>query len=104
MLKRAREGVYTHFEAQRGVPMSHLVRYFTKRKDHWSINQTIKARVDFRQQNLMARFFGVSAFSTSIFCRNVLIYFAPEQKRDVLARWRARSRPTAIWCSARRKA
>jgi chemotaxis protein methyltransferase CheR len=85
VLKRAREGVYTHFEAQRGVPMSHLVRYFTKRKDHWSINPTIKARVDFRQQNLIADFSALGTFDV-IFCRNVLIYFAPEQKRDVLAR------------------
>jgi chemotaxis protein methyltransferase CheR len=85
VLKRAREGVYSHFEAQRGVPMSHLVRYFTKRKDQWAINQNIKARVDFRQQNLMGDFSHFGVFDV-IFCRNVLIYFAPEQKRDVLAR------------------
>ncbi len=85
VLKRAREGVYTHFEAQRGVPMSHLVRYFTKRKDQWAINQNIKARVEFRQQNLMADFSSFGVFDV-IFCRNVLIYFAPEQKRNVLAR------------------
>ena len=85
VLKRAREGLYSHFEAQRGVPMSHLVRYFTKRKDQWAINQSIKARVDFRQQNLMADFSQLGVFDV-IFCRNVLIYFAPEQKRDVLAR------------------
>ncbi len=85
VLKKAREGVYSHFEAQRGVPMSHLVRYFTKRKDQWAINQTIKARVDFRQQNLMSDFSQLGVFDV-IFCRNVLIYFAPEQKREVLAR------------------
>ncbi|MCI4678819.1 protein-glutamate O-methyltransferase CheR [Rhodoblastus acidophilus] len=85
VLKRAREGVYSHFEAQRGVPMSHLVRYFTKRKDQWAINQSIKARIDFRQQNLMSDFSPLGVFDV-ILCRNVLIYFAPEQKRDVLAR------------------
>jgi chemotaxis protein methyltransferase CheR len=85
VLKKAREGAYTHFEVQRGMPMPHLVRYFTKRKDHWTVNQTIKARVDFRQQNLMADFSHLGVFDV-IFCRNVLIYFAPEQKRDVLNR------------------
>jgi chemotaxis protein methyltransferase CheR len=85
VLKRAREGVYTHFEAQRGVPMSHLVRYFAKRKDQWALNQTIRSRVEFRQQNLIADFSALGVFDV-IFCRNVLIYFAPEQKRDVLAR------------------
>jgi chemotaxis protein methyltransferase CheR len=85
VLKKAREGAYTHFEVQRGMPMPHLVRYFTKRKDHWTINQTIKERVNFRQQNLMADFSHLGVFDV-IFCRNVLIYFAPEQKRDVLHR------------------
>jgi chemotaxis protein methyltransferase CheR len=85
VLKKAREGAYTHFEVQRGMPMPHLVRYFTKRKDQWTVNQTIKTRVNFRQQNLMEDFSHLGVFD-AIFCRNVLIYFAPEQKRDVLNR------------------
>jgi chemotaxis protein methyltransferase CheR len=85
VLKKAKEGVYTHFEVQRGVPMPHLVRYFTKRKDQWAVNQNIKSRVDFRQQNLMSDFSQLGTFDV-IYCRNVLIYFAPEQKRDVLHR------------------
>jgi chemotaxis protein methyltransferase CheR len=85
VLKRAREGVYSHFEVQRGVPTPHLVRYFSKRKDHWAVNPNIKARVDFRQQNLMGDFSHLGVFDV-IFCRNVLIYFAADQKRDVLHR------------------
>ena len=85
VLKKAKEGVYSHFEVQRGVPMPHLVRYFTKRKDQWAVNQNIKSRVDFRQQNLMIDFSQLGTFDV-IYCRNVLIYFAPEQKRDVLQR------------------
>jgi chemotaxis protein methyltransferase CheR len=49
------------------------------------VNQTIRARVNFRQQNLMEDFSHLGVFD-AIFCRNVLIYFAPEQKRDVLNR------------------
>ncbi|MGO9942789.1 MAG: CheR family methyltransferase [Rhodoblastus sp.] len=85
VLKRAREGHYTHFEVQRGMPTPHLVRYFSKRKDQWSVNESIRARVDFRQQNLMRDFSHLGQFDI-IYCRNVLIYFAPEQKRDVLHR------------------
>ncbi len=85
VLKKARDGVYSHFEVQRGVPMPHLVRYFTKRKDQWAVNQNIKSRVDFRQINLMSDFSALGVFDV-IFCRNVLIYFAPDQKRDVLNR------------------
>lgn len=85
VLKKAREGVYTHFEVQRGMPMPNLVRYFTKRKDQWVVNPTLKARVDFLQQNLMSDFSKLGVFDV-IYCRNVLIYFAPEQKSDVLRR------------------
>lgn len=85
VLKKAKEGVYSHFEVQRGVSMPHLVRYFTKRKESWAVNASIKARVDFRQQNLMGDFSHLGVFDV-IFCRNVLIYFAAEQKRDVLGR------------------
>ena len=92
VLKRAKEGVYTHFEVQRGVPMPHLVRYFTKRRDQWAVNPTIKGRIDFRQQNLMSDFSHLGQFDV-IFCRNVLIYFAPDQKRDVLARIAQRLAP-----------
>ncbi|MCW2316244.1 chemotaxis protein methyltransferase CheR [Rhodoblastus acidophilus] len=92
VLKKARDGIYTHFEAQRGLPAQHLVRHFVKRKDNWVINQNIRSRVDFRQQNLMADFSQLGVFDV-IFCRNVLIYFAPDQKRDVLNRMAQRLAP-----------
>lgn len=92
VLKKAKDGVYTHFEAQRGLPAQHLVRYFSKRKDNWVISQHIRSRVDFRQQNLMADFSALGQFDV-IFCRNVLIYFAPDQKRDVLSRMAQRLSP-----------
>ncbi|MCW2274957.1 chemotaxis protein CheR [Rhodoblastus acidophilus] len=92
VLKKAKDGVYTHFEAQRGLPAQHLVRYFSKRKDNWVISQHIRSRVDFRLQNLMADFSALGQFDV-IFCRNVLIYFAPDQKRDVLNRMAQRLAP-----------
>ena len=92
VLKKAKDGVYTHFEVQRGMPAQHLVRYFSKRKDNWVINQHIRSRVEFRQQNLMADFSHLGQFD-AIFCRNVLIYFAPDQKRDVLNRMAQRLAP-----------
>jgi chemotaxis protein methyltransferase CheR len=92
VLKKARDGVYTHFEVQRGMPAQQLVRYFAKRKENWVVNQNIRARVEFRQQNLMADFSQLGQFDV-IFCRNVLIYFAPDQKRDVLNRMAQRLAP-----------
>jgi chemotaxis protein methyltransferase CheR len=84
-LERAREGRYTQFEVQRGLPISHLLRYFLAEGENWRINEHLRARVQFEEFNLMSSFQGLGQFDV-IFCRNVLIYFDLETKKDVLAR------------------
>jgi chemotaxis protein methyltransferase CheR len=83
-LRKARDGIYSQFEVQRGLPVSLLVKYFAKQGRGWELDPTIRAKVKFAAHNLIADAeFGV--FDV-IFCRNVLIYFDAETKRDVLAR------------------
>jgi hypothetical protein len=53
-LRRAREGVYTLFEVQRGLPMQFLVRYFRKDGANWRLNDAIRAMVSFREWNLLS--------------------------------------------------
>ena len=83
-LARAREGLYTQFEVQRGLPMQMLVKYFTKDAAGWRVKDPIRAMVEFREGNLLGdlRPFGVFDI---VFCRNVLIYFDPPTKARVLA-------------------
>lgn len=81
----AREGVYTQFEMQRGLPISQLLRYFRQENDRWHINEHLRSRVRFEEFNLLSDYRELGRFDV-IFCRNVLIYFDVPTKRDVLNR------------------
>ena len=52
-LRRARKGLYSQFEVQRGLPVSLLIRYFRKAGSAWEINSSIRAMIKFRQHNLI---------------------------------------------------
>lgn len=88
-LDRARAGRYSHFEVQRGLPQELLARYFTRATndagDYWEISPTIRAMVTYRKFNLLDPFASLGKFDI-VFCRNVLIYFDPITKADVLNR------------------
>jgi chemotaxis protein methyltransferase CheR len=85
VLAKAREGIYSQFEVQRGLPIQLLVKYFTQVGDMWRIAPEIRAMVKYRQLNLLSDFSNLGPFDL-IFCRNVLIYFDQETKADVLNR------------------
>lgn len=82
-LARAREGVYTQFEVQRGLPVQMLMRYFRKQDAHWRIAETIRAMAQFREFNLLSDLRLLGRFDI-VFCRNVLIYFDQPTKTRVL--------------------
>ena len=82
-LARAREGLYSQFEVQRGLPMQMLVRYFRKEEGNWRIAEAVRAMVQFREWNLLADLRGLGRFDV-VFCRNVLIDFDQPTKARVL--------------------
>jgi chemotaxis protein methyltransferase CheR len=84
-LAKARKGVYSQFEVQRGLPVTLLVKHFRQVGSAWEIAPELRARVDFRVHNLLDDCTGLGLFDV-IFCRNVLIYFDEPTKRGVLAR------------------
>lgn len=85
ILNRAKEGSYTQFEVQRGLPAKYLVQYFTKDNDLWLISDELKKMVSFRFFNLLNDPVALGMFDI-VFCRNVLIYFDPQTKSGVLDR------------------
>jgi chemotaxis protein methyltransferase CheR len=85
VLEKARAGIYSQFEVQRGLPIQFLIRYFSQIGDTWQIAPEIRAMVAFRPLNLLADFSHLGVFDV-VFCRNVLIYFDQETKISVLER------------------
>jgi chemotaxis protein methyltransferase CheR len=84
-IESARQGLYSQFEVQRGLPITLLLRYFQRAGDRWQVNEFLRSRVTFREFNLMSDFRPLGTFD-AIFCRNVLLYFDVQTKRDILAR------------------
>lgn len=85
VLEKAKAGVYTQFEVQRGLPINHLLKYFTQTGDTWQISSSLRSMVQYRQLNLLEPFSQLGQFDI-IFCRNVLIYFDNRTKIDILER------------------
>jgi len=85
VLEKARSGLYTQFEVQRGLPIQLLIRHFSQSGELWQLAPELRAMVRYRQLNLLADFSQLGTFDL-IFCRNVLIYFDQETKSDVLDR------------------
>jgi chemotaxis protein methyltransferase CheR len=87
ILAKAKEGIYSQFEAQRGLPIQLLVKYFKQVGEHWQVVPEIRSMVDYQQANLLADLSRFGRFDV-VYCRNVLIYFDNETKGDVLGRIR----------------
>lgn len=85
ILTKARTGLYSQFEVQRGLPISLLVKYFQKKEDQWQISADIRSKVQYKEFNLLDDFRPLGQFDV-VYCRNVLIYFDQPTKSDVLAR------------------
>jgi len=86
VLERAKAGIYSQFEVQRGLPIQQLVKYFVQLGEHWQIAPEIRAMVQFRPFNLLNDYLPLGTFDV-VFCRNVLIYFDQETKIGVLNRF-----------------
>jgi chemotaxis protein methyltransferase CheR len=84
-LERAKAGIYTQFEVQRGLPITLLVKYFKQQGDKWGIAPEIRSAVQYRSFNLLSDFASLGSFDV-IFCRNVLIYFDQKTKGQILDR------------------
>jgi len=85
VLEKAKAGVYSQFEVQRGLPIQMLVKYFTQNGELWQLNAEIRGMVQHRQLNLLQDFSHLGMFDI-IFCRNVLIYFDHPTKVNIFER------------------
>jgi chemotaxis protein methyltransferase CheR len=85
VLEVARAAEYEGVAVSRGLPEERKKCYFRKTSGGWAISDEIKKRVTFRELNLKQSYAMLGKFDI-IYCRNVLIYFSVELKRDILLR------------------
>ncbi len=82
-LARAREGLYSQFEVQRGLTDRMLTRHFRQQGGGWRIVPAVRRMVQFQEWNLLNDPAPLGRFDV-VFCRNVLIYFDRPTKVRVL--------------------
>jgi chemotaxis protein methyltransferase CheR len=83
VVTRAKDGVYSTFEVQRGLPIQLLVKHFEQVGEQWRIKPEVRRMADFRLFNLLGDLAPLGQFDI-ILCRNVLIYFDLPLKARVL--------------------
>lgn len=85
MLALCRSAKYDALALSRGLSPERKQRFFNKTDDLWEVKEEIRKRVRFTDINLMNSYGSLGKFDV-IFCRNVLIYFSAELKKDILRR------------------
>jgi chemotaxis protein methyltransferase CheR len=84
MLDMCRAGVYDNLALGRGLsPERRRVFFEDAGGGKMKVKDNVKRMVNFRPQNLMESYALLGKFDI-VFCRNVLIYFSPEMKSQVL--------------------
>lgn len=83
ILRKAQEGIFNQTEVNRGLPMPLLLKYFTKNHLNWQIKEEIRSSIEFREVNLIENWPSLPMMDI-VFLRNVLIYFDPPTKTNVL--------------------
>jgi chemotaxis protein methyltransferase CheR len=85
-IERARAGVYSQFEVQRGLAVVQMIRWFDELGGgEWQVSQTLRDMVRFNTGNITEPPPHPGRFDI-ILCRNVLLYFSPEMKRLAFTR------------------
>jgi chemotaxis protein methyltransferase CheR len=76
---RARSGVFTQFEIQRGLGINQMIKWFDEVTDGWRAVEPLRKPVRFQVHNLLEPVPHPGDFDV-VLCRNVLLYLSPEKK------------------------
>lgn len=85
VINEARAASYDILTMGRGLSEARRQRYFTEGNGQWTLRPEIRNRASFREFNLLDSYSLLGRFDV-IFCRNVLIYFSPDLKREILSK------------------
>jgi chemotaxis protein methyltransferase CheR len=82
-IEKARSGVYTGFEVQRGLTARTMLRWFEPAEDQWRVRDELADVVRFGRANLLDEPTDSARFDV-IFCRNVIGDMEPQRRARVL--------------------
>jgi chemotaxis protein methyltransferase CheR len=85
MIARAKAGLYSTMEIQRGLSARRLKECFAKERDQWRIRTDLRQMVSFRPFNLLDSF-GWLWQVDIVLCRNVLMYLDSASRLSVLTK------------------
>lgn len=95
-LTKAKSGVYTGLDVQRGLPIQLLVKYFDAVEGgSWRAKSEIHSPITYSKFNLFNGLYKRDYYDV-IFCRNVLIYQNQENKQMILEKLTSSLRPNGI--------
>jgi chemotaxis protein methyltransferase CheR len=78
-IDRARDGIYSQFEVQRGLGINQMIRWFEECADGWRAAEPLRKTVRFQVHNLMEAAPHPGGFDI-VLCRNVMLYLSPDKK------------------------
>jgi chemotaxis protein methyltransferase CheR len=78
-IDRARHGIYSQFEVQRGLGINQMIKWFEECPDGWRAVEPLRKPVRFQVHNLLEPAPHPGGFDI-VLCRNVLLYLNPEKK------------------------
>ncbi len=85
MVDRTTRAVYSRFEINRGLPADYATRFFQQQGRDWQARKELTDMIDVKLLNLIQPWSGLPRADV-VMIRNVLIYFSPQVKRDILHR------------------
>ena len=83
IVEKARSARFQQLEMNRGLPATMLVKYFRRAGVDWELNDPLRRMVRFDTIDLRKSMRALGPFDL-VFCRNVLIYFDAETKKQIL--------------------
>lgn len=84
-IHRARDGVYSQFEVQRGLAITQTVKWFEEVGGNWRVDDVLRRPIRFQVHNLLETPPAPGGFDI-ILCRNVLLYLNAERRRQAFDR------------------
>jgi len=88
MVLRTKEATYSRVEVGRGLPPQLLGKYFKETDRQWQLVDSLRRHLVVHQMNLVGPWMRVPQ-ADLVMMRNVLIYFAPEAKKQIIEKIQA---------------